>query len=102
MLDLVSLRKVYIKVDSVDSGEVILKEISAYPDLIIVSTAEEAEFVLEYKVLGYQEAAPSVFVHGILIHPANTTSLMMAYIPKQMRRRVVWSKIETGTGLSSD
>src|SRR2546425_12102987 len=87
--DLKNLQKVYLSADSTDARKLILNELKKYPNLNIVNSPDDAEFFLEYKVLRHEDATTGVF-----IHPPVTTSEMTAYVVKDKRRRVAWSKTQ--------
>jgi hypothetical protein len=92
--DLKNLQKVYLSADSTGARKLILNELKKYPNLNIVNSPDDAEFFLEYKVLRHEDAT------GVFIHPPVTTSEMTAYVVKDKRRRVAWSKTQDDAGIS--
>ncbi|HYX71752.1 MAG TPA: hypothetical protein VE732_03205 [Nitrososphaera sp.] len=93
--DLKTLQKVYLTADSTDSRNLILKELKKYPALSIVSSPEEAEFFIEYRVLRHQDTQT-----GIIKGPPITFSEMAVFTLKDKRRRIAWSKTEDDAGIS--
>jgi len=91
--DIKDLQKVYLSADSTDARNLILKEMKKYPALIVVSSPNEAEFFLEYKVLRQQEDSSALKI-------PITTSEMIVYISKGKNRRIVWSKTDNDAGIS--
>jgi hypothetical protein len=93
--DLKAMQKVYLSADSTDARKMILKELRKYPSLSVANSPDEAEFILEFKVLRHEDASP-----GILGNLATTYAEMTAYIRKEQRRRIAWSKTQDDAGVS--
>lgn len=90
--ELKELQKVYLNADSTDARKMILKELTKSP-FTVVNSPDEAEFVLEYKIIRTGEhpgpAGPRSY----------SVSEMTAYVKKE-RKRILWSKTEDDAGLA--
>ena len=67
--------------------KLILSELKKYPGLNVVSSPEEAEYFIEYKILR-QETGPTS------LNITVDTSEMVVYLLIDKRRRVAWSKTQ--------
>jgi len=86
--DLTGMNKIYVSADSTNSRKFILDELKKYPALQLVTSPDEAEFILECKQTGH------IIVPEILGRE-NPTFEMVAYTLKDGRRRVAWSETKT-------
>lgn len=89
--DVASLSKAYLSADSTIARKLILKELKGYKNIIVVSSLDEAEFFIEYKVLKRNPGGAGIFG----ISGPSTISEMVVYTPSNKGRRVAWSKIWT-------
>ncbi|MDQ1639537.1 MAG: hypothetical protein QOF62_2876 [Pyrinomonadaceae bacterium] len=85
--DVKNLQKVYLSADSTNARKLILSELKKYPALSVVSSPEEAEYFIEYKILRQETGQTSLNI-------TVDTSEMVVYMLRDKRRRVVWSKTQ--------
>lgn len=85
--DIKNFQKVFVVADSTATRKFIVDELKKYPALVIVSSPDEAEFVLECKQNGH-------IVIGGLIQEEPTFE-MTVYTLKNNRHRVAWSETKT-------
>lgn len=85
--DVKSLQKIYLIADSTNARKLILNELKKYSGLTVVSSAQEAEYFVEYKILRQETGQTSLNI-------TVDTSEMVVYILKDKRRRIAWSKTQ--------
>ena len=83
-----NLHKLYLNADSTDSRKLILKELKKYPDLTVIDSPDNAEYFIDYKLLRQQTGQTSL---NVTIY----TSEMTAYLLREKRKIVAWSRTET-------
>lgn len=86
--DLKGMNKAYVSADSTEARKFILEEIRKYKILEVVSSADDAQFVLECKQIGRVKTGSSLITEL-------PTFEMVAYTQKGGRRRIAWSETKT-------
>lgn len=91
--DLYKLTKIYVRCEDDDSRALIVKMIQGYDGLEVVSSAKEAEIILEYRTLT-RDVAPN---YGPYARASMAQkSQMRAYVTKPDGRKVVaWTETES-------